>query len=41
LRKLLEGGEGVAAQAAAIKRFENQADDITREVLLAIVIEHI
>jgi predicted phosphate transport protein (TIGR00153 family) len=36
LRELLEGGEGVAAKAADIKRFENQADDITREVLLAI-----
>ncbi len=36
LRALLEGGEGVAAQAAEIKRFENQADDITRNVLLAI-----
>ncbi|MGA8169882.1 MAG: DUF47 domain-containing protein [Methylocystis sp.] len=36
LRALLDGGEGVAPRAAEIKRFENQADDITRDVLLAI-----
>ncbi len=36
LRALLEGGQDVAARAADIKRFENQADEITREVLLAI-----
>jgi predicted phosphate transport protein (TIGR00153 family) len=36
LRALLEGGDGVTAHAFEIKRFENQADDITRDVLLAI-----
>jgi predicted phosphate transport protein (TIGR00153 family) len=36
LRSLLEGGEGVFERSREIKRFENQADDITRDVLLAI-----
>ncbi len=36
LRSLLEGGDGVFERSREIKRFENQADDITRDVLLAI-----
>jgi predicted phosphate transport protein (TIGR00153 family) len=36
LRRLLDGGEGVPACCAEIARHENEADEITREVLLAV-----
>ena len=36
LRQLLEPGADIAARAAAINRFEHEADDITREVMLAV-----
>ncbi len=36
LRALLDGGDEVAERSREIKRFENQADEITREVLLAV-----
>lgn len=36
LERLLEGGEGVAAKAREVADFENQADDVTRDVLLAV-----
>jgi hypothetical protein len=36
LRELLNGGEGMAAAAAAIFRHEEAADDVTRDVFLAI-----
>lgn len=36
LRALLEPGADIAAHAAAVNRFEHEADDITREVMLAV-----
>ena len=36
LRILLDGGDGVPEQCAVIARYEDQADDITRQVLLAV-----
>lgn len=36
LRSLLEGGDGVVEFAREIKRREHEADDITRDVLLAV-----
>jgi predicted phosphate transport protein (TIGR00153 family) len=36
LRSLLNGGEKVPEYCKEIKRFENEADEITREVLLAV-----
>jgi len=36
LRELLIGGEGVPDACAAIMRYEDQADDVTRNVFLAI-----
>jgi len=36
LRALLEGGDAIAVNAPIIKRWENEADDITRDVLLAV-----
>lgn len=36
LRDLLEPGADIAACAARINKFENDADDITREVMLAV-----
>ena len=36
LRELLAGGEGVAQACAAIMAYENAADEVTRDVLLAI-----
>ena len=36
LRDLLEGGDGAAAACDRIMLHENQADDITREVMLAV-----
>jgi predicted phosphate transport protein (TIGR00153 family) len=36
LRKALEGGPDLAANCAEVSRLENQADAITREVLLAV-----
>jgi uncharacterized protein len=36
LRGVLQGGDGVAAQAAEVARLEDVADDIFREVLLAV-----
>lgn len=36
LRKLLEGGEGVATCSREIKRWEHEADGITREAVLAV-----
>ena len=36
LRGVLQGGEGVAAHAAEVSRLEDAADDIFREVLLAV-----
>jgi uncharacterized protein len=36
LRALLDGGDGALERCREIKSFENQADDVTREVLLAI-----
>lgn len=36
LRRLLDGGDAVPGHAADISRFESEADDITREVLLAV-----
>jgi predicted phosphate transport protein (TIGR00153 family) len=36
LRELLSGGEGVPEACAAIMRYEEQADSVTREVVLAV-----
>ncbi|MEO8113626.1 MAG: DUF47 domain-containing protein [Phenylobacterium sp.] len=36
LRKLLDGGAGVPEQCVAVARHEAEADEITREVLLAV-----
>jgi len=36
LEGLLEGGDGVAARAREIADYENQADEVTRDVLLAV-----
>lgn len=36
LRALLKGGDGASYHCQEIKRFENEADEVTREVLLAI-----
>lgn len=36
LRSLLEGGESVPHHCQEIKRYENDADEITRDVLLAV-----
>ena len=36
LRALLDGGDGVPAQCAAIAHHENEADEIARQVLLAV-----
>jgi len=36
LQRLLEGGEGIERHCKQIVELENQADDITREVLLAV-----
>ena len=36
LRSLLEGGEGAPHHCQEIKRYENDADEITRDVLLAV-----
>jgi predicted phosphate transport protein (TIGR00153 family) len=36
LRTLLAGGEGVAEGCAAIMRYEEAADDVTRKVMLAV-----
>jgi len=36
LRELLAGGEGVPAACAAIMRYEDEADAVTRDVLLAV-----
>jgi uncharacterized protein len=36
LRALLEGGDAISLNAPIIKRWENEADDITRDVLLAV-----
>ena len=36
LERMLEGGEGVPHWSAEINRLESEADDVTREVLLAV-----
>ena len=36
LRGILSGGEGVAEGCTAVMRYEDAADDVTREVLLAV-----
>lgn len=36
LRELLEPGADIAACAASVSRYENDADDVTREVMLAV-----
>ena len=36
LRQVLDGGEGVPGFCAEVARHENDADDVTREVLLAV-----
>jgi uncharacterized protein Yka (UPF0111/DUF47 family) len=36
LREILGGGDGVAEGCAAVMRYEDAADDVTREVLLAV-----
>src|SRR5687768_2897616 len=36
LREMLDGGDEVAKHCAAVIRYEQEADEITREVLLAV-----
>ena len=36
LRRVLDGGDGIAAGSAEVMRFEDQADHVTQEVMDAI-----
>ena len=36
LRRMMEGGDGIAEQYRAVMEFEQQADNVTRDVLIAV-----
>src|SRR6185312_11291129 len=36
LRAMMEGGDAIAANSAAVMKRESEADDVTREVLIAV-----